>query len=145
MLGSDCTPSSREDWQEVRTRVVDAEGSRPSMALEVELTIVRVELLGLGSGDGCPCCRKKADGSGVDRRALSFSTCWQCAYMASCALVSRLDKLPGCLSMEATAENQCRYVPLHQTKLYLHPWRPFCDAGAIPECEGCVGLLLSLI
>ena len=44
MLRSDCSPLSREDWQEVRRRVVDAEGSRPSMALEVELTIVRVEL-----------------------------------------------------------------------------------------------------
>ena len=105
MLRSDCSPLSREDWQEVRTRVVDAEGSRPSTALEVELTIVRVELPRLGSGGGCPCCRKKADGSGVDRRVLSFSTGWQCAYTASCALVSRSDKLPVCLSMEGTAEN----------------------------------------
>lgn len=66
----DCTPWSQEDWPGVRRRAAVSEESHPSIALVVELMIVRMSSLGLGS-DGGSCCRKKAGGSGVDRLAPS--------------------------------------------------------------------------
>ena len=66
----DCSLSSREDWLVVRRRGGAAEGSCPSIALEVERMIGRMYLLERVRGGGL-CCRKRAGGSGVDRLAPS--------------------------------------------------------------------------
>ena len=49
--------------------------------------------------------------------------------------------------MEALAENgfACACIPLHQTKLYLHLWRPSCDVGALQGRGEFANQLLSLI
>lgn len=54
----------------VRRRGGAAEGSCPSIALEVERMIGRMYLLERVRGGGL-CCRKRAGGSGVDRLAPS--------------------------------------------------------------------------